>query len=34
MYIREAQVSIYKYHESLPILVTKLGHYPILLGIL
>jgi hypothetical protein len=29
----EAQLSIHEHRERLPIFVTKLGHYPIVLGI-
>jgi predicted aspartyl protease len=32
MHIAEAQLSIHEHRERLPIFVTKLGHYPIVLG--
>jgi hypothetical protein len=33
MHILEAYLSIHEYHEMLPMFITKLGHYPIMLGI-
>jgi predicted aspartyl protease len=32
-HIVEAYLSIHEHHERLPMFVTKLGHYPIMLGI-
>jgi hypothetical protein len=33
IHIAEVQLSIQEHHERLPMFVTKLGHYPIVLGI-
>jgi predicted aspartyl protease len=32
-HIAEVQLSIQEHHEKLPMFITKLGHYPIVLGI-